>query len=179
MRNAALPIDWGHWGFLSPSSSLFLIPSYACVFAVPSGCGRIRLASCTCVLVRIVVSRDNRGKRKEKNAGTNLGTVRMEMPCRCYSHLHSDFRYKPLCPRPSAWTFLCFLSSLFLTVVYPLSLLLFFCRLRSFLLLTFYSTSSSTVLVLLLSLRGLELTTGWNLTENLLFLDLHPFMIFW
>lgn len=38
----------------------------------------------------------SRRKRDEKNAGTNLGTARMEMPCRCYSHLHSDFRYKPL-----------------------------------------------------------------------------------
>jgi len=45
-----------------------------------------------CVRVR----RRARRKRDEKNAGTNLGTVRMEMPCRCYSHLHSDFRYKPL-----------------------------------------------------------------------------------
>lgn len=111
MRNAALPIDWG---FLPPFSpklcSLFLIPSYTCVSSPElEGGGRIRLGPvyvCPCTWYRGISWQQGRKTGVEKNAGTNLGTVRMEMPCRCYSHLHSDFRYKPLCPRTFCLRFL-------------------------------------------------------------------------
>lgn len=99
MRDAALPIDWGFLP-LPPSRS------YVCVFSFHRRKNMLNLVyELGCLRVYVLVLRTysrSRGwrKRDEKNAGTNLGTVRMEMPCRCYSHLHSDFRYKPLCPRP-------------------------------------------------------------------------------
>lgn len=99
MRDAALPIDWG---FLP----LPPIRSYVCVFSFHRRKNMLNLVyELGCLRVYVLVLRTYSGsrgwrKRDEKNAGTNLGTVRMEMPCRCYSHLHSDFRYKPLCPRP-------------------------------------------------------------------------------
>lgn len=98
MRNAAFPIDWGSY----PPRSLTCVS-----FRFTSG--RICSALCTApfctstyiyVCLRMYSGSWNWRKRDEKNAETNLGTVRMEMPCRCYSHLHSDFRYKPLCPSP-------------------------------------------------------------------------------
>lgn len=70
----------------------------------------------------------NRRKRDKKNARTNLGTVRMEMPCRCYSHLHSDFRYKPLCPRPY-YDFRSF-SFFTPTVTFPIFLFFVFSSMR-------------------------------------------------
>lgn len=88
MRNAALPIDWG----------LVATPFSTTRYRVcPPGGGGIciyiyiyaRLSvSFVCKRAPIAVSRDWCWWWEECE-GTNLGTVRMEIPCRCYSHLHS------------------------------------------------------------------------------------------
>lgn len=102
MLKPAHPIDWG--SFYSTHSS----STRACISSRSRGVGKIRGENRVCARIRLCsgIRRRRRrrvaGKRDEKNAGTNLGTVRMEMPCRCYSHLHSDFRYKPLFLHPLA-----------------------------------------------------------------------------
>ena len=75
---------------------------------------------------RIAVSRDWCWWWWEECEGTNLGTVRMEMPCRCYSHLHSRLSIQT----PLSLILLLFFLYLFLssTTLLPLTPLHFLSR---------------------------------------------------
>lgn len=125
MRNAALPIDWG----------LVATPFSTTRYRVcPPGGGRIYIYIYThtslrlfCVQARpsrIAVSRDCWWWWEECE-GTNLGTVRMEMPCRCYSHLHSRLSIQTLCSSFSSFSLYLFISSAALLPLYFLRFVFF------------------------------------------------------